>query len=349
MDFLLLAGTEHHLADAEILAVIPTAKKIADGAYLLRASFLKRAKSLGSVIKLAKIVGSKPSITHPNFSIISVPFDHSSSLLLSKQTKRKLNNKKLRFVVAKQQSGISPLELQKDQFDEFFLYKDRYYQTIWWHDTNRWIQKDRSVPVADARIGLLPPKLARIMINLASTPTSGRVLLDPFCGFGRIMAEALEMGYKVIGSDQSSSQINGTASNLTFLGFDPNLYRLIQADATSLANVFDPDSIDLIVTEPFLGRPNIRSDRVDDVISGLKKLYLGSLKSWAKILRNNAKVVMVLPIYTISGREIRTSDILSHPSLDTYQKTNQPDLFYSRPESRIVREIVVLRFVKKVV
>ena len=62
-------------------------------------------------------------------------------------------------------------------------------------------QRDQERPKRDAFVGMLPPKLAQIMINLACgqlVNSSSHLLptiLDPFCGTGVIPQEAVLMGY----------------------------------------------------------------------------------------------------------------------------------------------------------
>ena len=65
--------------------------------------------------------------------------------------------------------------------------------------------RDQKRPKRDAFVGMLPPKLAQIMINLAlgDQEPKDKLLLDPFCGTGVLLQEALLMGLKVYGTDLS--------------------------------------------------------------------------------------------------------------------------------------------------
>ena len=47
------------------------------------------------------------------------------------------------------------------------------------------------------RIFAMPPRIARIMVNLSAC-TPGKVLLDPFCGVGTILQEALLGGRRLL-------------------------------------------------------------------------------------------------------------------------------------------------------
>ncbi|NIP32855.1 hypothetical protein GWN26_09370, partial [Candidatus Saccharibacteria bacterium] len=61
--------------------------------------------------------------------------------------------------------------------------------------------RDWQRPAKDQASGMLPPKIAKIMINLAQADRN-ELLLDPFCGSGTILMEAALMGHNIlIGSD----------------------------------------------------------------------------------------------------------------------------------------------------
>jgi len=84
--------------------------------------------------------------------------------------------------------------------------------------------RDYKRPKRDSHSGMIPPKLAQIMINigLSGSPTSvngnGKVLLDPFCGSGTILMEAMLLGVsKVIGSDVSEKAVKNTRKNLEWV------------------------------------------------------------------------------------------------------------------------------------
>lgn len=77
-------------------------------------------------------------------------------------------------------------------------------------------KRDQERPKRDAFVGMLPPKLAQMMINLAHLPESGRVL-DPFCGTGVILQEAAFLGYSVYGTDLSDKMIEFSKVNLDWL------------------------------------------------------------------------------------------------------------------------------------
>jgi len=93
-------------------------------------------------------------------------------------------------------------------------------KTIYVQDISAYTLRDRGRPRRDTRNGMLPPKLAQTMINLArgacqlTRPTN---LLDPFCGTGVILQEAGLMGLTTYGSDNNPRMIDYTQTNLDWL------------------------------------------------------------------------------------------------------------------------------------
>lgn len=76
------------------------------------------------------------------------------------------------------------------------------------------------------RPGALKPTVAAAMIYLAGKPSDLR-LLDPACGSGTILSEALRAGWKVVGSDVEDLAIEVAASNVAGAG-------LLVADAREM-------------------------------------------------------------------------------------------------------------------
>ena len=78
--------------------------------------------------------------------------------------------------------------------------------------------RDRGRPKRDARVGMLPPKLAQIIINLAAGNLDVPLtVLDPFCGTGVVLQEALLMGYNAYGTDLEPRMTAYSQANLEWL------------------------------------------------------------------------------------------------------------------------------------
>jgi hypothetical protein len=145
-------------------------------------------------------------------------------------------------------------------------------------DIDSYTLRDRGRPKRDARVGMLPPKLAQIIINLATgqnLPSYAYTVLDPFCGTGVVLQELMLMGYAAMGSDIDPRMGEYTTANLDWLRAHypqtdsaPRSWQL--GDATAITwetskftekngEVTDaqrvPATIHAVACETYLGRP----------------------------------------------------------------------------------------------
>jgi len=225
-------------------------------------------------------------------------------------------------------------------------------------------RQDFGRPSRDTLQGMLPPKVARMMINLSGAPLSGK-LIDPFCGSGTVLTEAMQLGYAaVIGSDKNPAAVKSTGENIRWLaGRRPELTTKAEAfvaDARNLAERLPPDCIDAVITEPYLGPPRRGKEtrgELQKTLSELANLYREALTSWRRQLKTGGRVVMILPTFVI-GKEkhgLSLSDIAKNgyavePLLDASllsklgaKSTRNGGLLYGRPDQLVWREIVRLR------
>jgi tRNA G10 N-methylase Trm11 len=244
--------------------------------------------------------------------------------------------------------------------------------------------RDYGRPARDDRSGMLPPKLAQIMINLAlprSPSTSlergpggeglaegegrGEVILDPFCGSGTILTEAILMGYNnLIGADISAKATEDAKKNIEWTkkryAIRDTRYELHNQSAAELSSIIKRNSVDAIITEPYLG-PQRGKFNVARIIKELEHLYSGALGEYKKILKPDGKIVMIWPVFRESHIANRTSRIAHRvfPNLlgfkiinpvptvlrqnKTIKLTDRDTIIYGRPDQKIWREIVVLK------
>jgi len=348
MQFILFVGANNTLAAEEVSVQIPKATQIFPNIYRFEMSSVDDARAiaakLGSSIKLATLLeGVRPNVKSIASQIEAKNF--SLSLLGQKEKSEKLhqevkdNLERGRFVIPKDEFGISPVINSKHKIDEFFLdaAKNEVWQTAWVHDFMHWIKKDRHMPHIDPQAGMLPPKIARSMVNLVPLSPGGKILVDPFCGSGRVLVEAAEVGYQVAGTDIVANQVQDTIENLQSMNISGQIEVL---DATHLSDKFN--NVDAIVTEPFLGKSKFRPDEIRYIVPGLEKLYLGALKDWLKVLKPGGFVVMVFPWFDDGHKVYKTSEIIDGKLNLSYNHVKR-GIFYSRPEADVKREIVILQ------
>jgi tRNA G10 N-methylase Trm11 len=225
--------------------------------------------------------------------------------------------------------------------------------------------RDYGRPARDDLSGMLPPKLAQMMINLTGAGKDA-FLLDPFCGSGTILSEAALMGYhNLIGSDNSPKAVDDSRKNIEWLQSDVSprsgipfagkgqmsKVKLLIADARQLSKQLEPNSVDAIVTEPYLGPQRGRLD-TRTVVRDLEDLYTKSLAEFYKLLKLGGRIVMIWPVFASPQGPIMLSQKISRnlkviPALPDSQNkitglSSRQTLLYGRQGQRVWREIVIL-------
>lgn len=223
-------------------------------------------------------------------------------------------------------------------------------QTVVVQDFADWSKRDYQRPARDARRGMLPPKLARMMINLAGVEPTGKSLLDPFCGSGTVLMEGALLGFEhLIGSDISEDAVQNTEENLAWLekeGYVLPQHGCYVSAAAELDQELNEKSIDVIVTEPFLGKPRQGTETEADlknIVLELTDLYQKSFKTLAQLLKPSGVMVTSLPVHFIREQSFHLpiQTILNESGLKLAK--NRPNsILYHRQFQFVGREIVVL-------
>jgi len=227
-------------------------------------------------------------------------------------------------------------------------------KTISIQNIDKYSYRDYYKPFRDPRMGMLPPKLAQIMINLGSQLPGQELntIYDPFCGSGTILMEAMLQQKNVIGSDIDEKAVEGTLANLCWLAgnFDDTTkeFAIFKKDAREIEPNDLPETPDAIVTETHLGPPISRvpkKENLDKTFENLTDLHLNWLSKIAKIIPPKAKtkIVLCLPAFRESkNRYIRFPNFQAIAKHANLRIVNKEPLIYDRPDQIVAREIVVL-------
>lgn len=258
---------------------------------------------------------------------------------------------KVRFVESSR-FGLSAAVLLHQKIEEFVLYQVGELvtvgETIAIQNIDHWTNKDRSKPYADRKKGMLPPKLARVMLNLATQGKGEGVVYDPFCGTGTVLIEGLEMGLTVIGSDLDPAAAVGAKTNLAWFKDQQHLtneFNVFQADVTQVNKDRFSQPVDYLVTEPFLGKPKPRVDQLPGIFKGLEKLYLGAFKQWKQILHDGSKLVVVFPRVEDGKQNYDLSGLIDKLSAQGYTLLiNFGELRYHRKDAVVQRDILIFEY-----
>jgi tRNA G10 N-methylase Trm11 len=182
--------------------------------------------------------------------------------------------------------------------------------TIAVHNPFEFQKRDVGKPV-QRKIFAISPRLARIMTNLAAC-TEGKVFLDPFCGVGTILQEALLAKAKVIGVDINGWCVEAAMRNMEWLKSEYSLenteYRVLQGDVHKLSQKIGWEQVDCVATEPDLG-PALRQVPTTSyalrITEKLEPLYYSLIEEAYKVLKKKGRLVMVSPyIKTRSGKPV---------------------------------------------
>jgi tRNA G10 N-methylase Trm11 len=173
-------------------------------------------------------------------------------------------------------------------------------KTVAVHNPFEFQKRDVGRPV-QRKIFSIPPRLAKIMVNL-SMCLPGKVLLDPFCGVGTILQEALINKARVIGMDKNHWCVETSRTNLHWLENEYDLkeaeYTIQLGDARDLTEKIGKGTVDCIVTEPDLGPPLRHfptESYAKEIIQKLKPLYCDFLEGAYKALAAKGNLVFTTP------------------------------------------------------
>ncbi len=229
--------------------------------------------------------------------------------------------------------------------------------------------RDYGRPRRDILRGMLPPKIAKIMINLAGI-SGGAKILDPFCGVGTILAEAAVLGYKnLIGQDRDPQAIADAKINLEWIKKQYNVspqinFFIVDARGSRTSSWFhgqDRGTIDAIVTEPYLGpllRGQVEEKEILKIKKELEDLYRATFANFEKILKPNGRIVFIFPVWRTPSKNIfinldkvlpqsfKIKQLLpAHIALP--DESPRGGIIWQRPDQKVLREIIILRLKTK--
>jgi tRNA (guanine10-N2)-dimethyltransferase len=219
-------------------------------------------------------------------------------------------------------------------------------------DIEGYAARDQARPYRDARVGMLPPKLAQTIINLGASslePTK-QLLLDPFCGTGVVLQEAGLMGFDVYGTDINPRMVEYTIGNLHWLRekFDVagEYVRIELGDATKHKW---QKPIDIVACETFLGQPLMslpNSEHLSKIIYEANLINHNFIKNLAPQLKSGTRICLAVPAWR-GIHEFLHLPMLDHLTELGYNRVkfvhaSKSDLIYHRENQVVARELVVL-------
>lgn len=225
-------------------------------------------------------------------------------------------------------------------------------QTVQEQDIAAYAARDQGRPKRDAKVGMLPPKLAQIIINLSGAQQSepSPTILDPFCGTGVILQEAQLMGFEAYGTDLEQRMIDYTRENIEWLQkeFQPlgQNWRAEQGDAILIEW---PHTVSVIAAETYLGRPfSVQPEPrvLQEVMQDVNYIHKKFLQNVARQTQPGFRLCIAVPAWH-TGRDVKHLKVLDNLEELGYNRiefvhAGGQDLIYHREGQIVGRELVVL-------
>ncbi|MEK7644285.1 MAG: DNA methyltransferase [Patescibacteria group bacterium] len=340
---------------------------------------------LGGTVKILRLLKESENLEEDIFHYLdSLPDDgklnfslggpNAGRFAINIKKSLKESGKSVRYIEPKNTATILHNNLVESATDITLIQKEIFI-TEAIQPIEDFVERDFGRPEADGKSGMLPPKLAKIMINLAE-PKADDVILDPFCGSGTILTEALDMGFaNLIASDHSPKAIEDSKKNTAWflekekekkqknnvenviarseqserrgnpLVRGTNNVRFLQLDARELGKKIAAESVNRIISEPFLGKPltgRESRDRLEAEAEELRQLYIDSFRSFYKLLKPGGVIVFVIPRFRIGNDWVVIKCVNPIQKIGfkllPFSPDNEP-LIYSRPKQFVAREI----------
>lgn len=242
-----------------------------------------------------------------------------------------------------------------DGFELFVIFvNNKYYfgETISCFNPKENKYKDKSLPKREALYST-SIRTADLMINLLGFKEN-KTLVDPFCGTGTFLVEALLKGYNIIGIDNDSQMCKKAEENVEWIITNFNLkdrkYNIIYADSSKI--FFDAD---YCVFEPYMG-PFLRKlpseKKSKQIVKELEQIYSKVFRNLYTNLNKNTKIVCILPEIPIYEGFIKINTsvfskngfYLEDVSKYSKELNLENPIEYKTPNgSRIKRKIYLLR------
>lgn len=213
-------------------------------------------------------------------------------------------------------------------------------------------RRDQERPARDAFVGMLPPKLAQIMINLTGLKVGNapQTILDPFCGTGVLLQEAILLGYSVYGTDLAEKMVRYSRDNIHWLEEKYHIkadWYLHEGDAMS-ASWRQP--ISAVACETYLGQPFSAppsAEKLAEVRKNCDRIVAEFLKNIGSQIEPGTPLCVAVPAWRDAAENVTHLPLIAKLEQLGYQQVDfknvrTEELLYFRPDQVVARELLVI-------
>lgn len=373
--YLAVLGRQPELSLAELTALFGSVHSLSSHLALIKTDQKVLIGRLGGTLKLGRRL-SRPLVEHllslhPSGKFVLGVSDYSPE---ASATTAKNLAMKLKKILTRQGRStrllLSPTATlstatchhnqlgEKPGHYELLRFNHNWYLGCGVQNITAYASRDQARPARDAKIGMLPPKLAQILINLCGPLPPHARLLDPFCGTGVLLQEAALLGYRPYGTDLNPKMVEYTKRNLKWLSswaekrgkLLPSLTKIedcdiIEGDAT---NFIWRGEIHAVACETYLGPPLSSPPpeiKLKTIKAEVSSLLLQFLKNLSPQIPDNTPVVLATPAWLRPDGQYSSLNLLDEIPKLGYNviKIGSKSLAYHREGQIVAREIIVLR------
>jgi tRNA G10 N-methylase Trm11 len=226
---------------------------------------------------------------------------------------------------------------------DFYIFYHEFKRTVYFgiatqdYDDKGVKKRDMQKPARRESLAI-SPRLSKILINLSGAKPRD-LLLDPFCGIGGILQEALIKKINVHGIDKDKAATEGAKQNLKWLTSEYNVknnYKIENYDSRKAPDL----QFAAIATETPLGkvlRKKPNDNEAKAIIQNFEAYIIPILKRLKTVKKPKAKIAITFP--TIRTFHADAEKIANKCNLKIYIKP----ILESRPDQFISRDIVILQ------
>jgi len=199
------------------------------------------------------------------------------------------------------------------------------------YDSSEVERRDMGKPVRREALAI-SPRLSKILINLSGVK-KGDLLLDPFCGVGGVLIEAILKGIRVYGVDKDGGAISSARKNFEWVEkeYSPRIkYFLKNMDSGKISGV----DFDGVATETPLGillKKRVNDLEAKKIINKFESFIVIILSRLSQVKKKNARIAITFPV--VGRNHVDVGKVCEKSGLEIVYgpiEEKRPDQFISR-------------------